>query len=109
MSITSNRINTNDVDAVVSYWLFDCIDKGRCSQSARSEFHPRFVRHFATHLVDNFYLPVLLTRVAVRNPQGVNFIHASCDILLLALSIIFALVGKNYSHSIVAGGFEEMS
>ena len=56
MSIKSNRINTNDVDAVVSYWLFDCIDKGRCSQSAQREFHPRFVRHFATRLVDNFCL-----------------------------------------------------
>ena len=55
MSIKSNRINTNDVDAAVSYWLFDC-----------------------------------MTRVAVRNLHGVNFIHASCDILLLALSIIFA-------------------
>ena len=77
------------------------IDKARCSQPARLR------ATFATRLVDNFCLPVLLTRLVVRNPHGVNFIHASCDILLLALSIIFPR--KNYSHSIVAGGFDEMS
>ena len=32
------------------------IDKARCSQPARREFYPRFVRPFATRLVDNFYL-----------------------------------------------------
>ena len=48
-----------------------------------------------------------MTRLVVRNPHGVNFIHASCDILLLALSIIF--LRKNYSHSIVAGAFGERS
>lgn len=33
-----------------------------------------------------------LTRLVIRNPHGVNFIHASCDLLLLALSIIFAFL-----------------
>ena len=32
------------------------IDKARCSQPARREFYPRFVRPFATRLVDNFCL-----------------------------------------------------
>ena len=30
------------------------IDKARCSQPARRELYPRFVRPFATRLVDNF-------------------------------------------------------
>ena len=51
------------------------IDKARCSQPARRDFYPRFVRPFATRLVDNFCL----------------------------------FWGKNYSHSIVAGGLELMS
>ena len=28
-----------------------------------------------------------LTNLALRNPPGVNFIHAACDLLLLGLSI----------------------
>ena len=36
---------------------------------------------------------LLLTRLVVRNPHGVIFIRASCDLLLLALSIIFAYLG----------------
>ncbi len=51
------------------------IDKARYLQPARRDFYPRFVRPFATRLVDNFCL-------------------FEC---------------KNYSHSIVEGGFELMS
>ena len=38
----------------------------------------------------------LLTSLAHRNPPGVNFIHATCDLLLLGLSILFQ---RNYSSS----------
>jgi hypothetical protein len=39
----------------------------------------------AARFVDIFY--VALTNLAHRNPPGVNFIHATCDLLLLGLSI----------------------
>ena len=124
MSIKSNRINTNDVDAVVSYWLFDFMTRVAVRnphgvnfihasydilllglpiifvcryywQGALFAIRTAWISStlratFCYCLVDNFCIPVLLTRVAVRNPHGVNFIQASCDILLLALSIIFA-------------------
>ena len=32
------------------------IDKARCSQPARLDLYPRFVRPFATRLVENFCL-----------------------------------------------------
>ena len=45
------------VEAVVSCLLLGFfIDKARCSQPARRELYPRFMRPFATRLVDNFCL-----------------------------------------------------
>jgi hypothetical protein len=37
-----------------------------------------------------------LTSLAHRNPPGVNFIHAACDLLLLGLSMHFQ---RNYPSS----------
>ena len=56
--VKSNRSNIMKcIEAVVSCLLLGIfIDKTRCSQPARREFYPRFVRPFATHLVDNFCL-----------------------------------------------------
>ena len=45
------------VEAVVSCLLLEFfIDKARYSQPARRDLYPRFVRPFATRLVDNFCL-----------------------------------------------------
>ena len=45
------------VKAVCKFFIIRFfIDKARCSQPARRELYPRFVRPFATRLVDNFCL-----------------------------------------------------
>ena len=55
--INSNRLNTKCIEAVVSCLLLGIfINKTRCSQPARRDFYPRYVRPFATRLVDNFCL-----------------------------------------------------